>query len=179
MLTVSEFKRLLDRLSIEVATLNKETLTNGAKKLRCSKCGAKTAKITKQTILEDAKADIRKKEARCKICQEAFIAPRAELRSKIGICPRCKREQDALSAKDKKGFSSLSSKVQPLGRYLDNLPPGGRSPEIGSKREKLVSSHDISEYEEGTPRPGWANNSDWKKMRGRQYSDMKKRQRDG
>jgi hypothetical protein len=36
----------------------------------------------------------------------------------------------------------------------------------------------ISEYEEGSPKPGWFTDDDWKKMRGQDYADMKKHHRD-
>jgi uncharacterized protein YifE (UPF0438 family) len=36
----------------------------------------------------------------------------------------------------------------------------------------------ISEYEEGSPKPGWFTDDDWKKMRKQDYADMKKHHRE-
>jgi hypothetical protein len=179
LLTMSEFKGFLEKLSIQISTLSKETLMNVARRLKCSNCEAKAASITRQPASEEGKADAQRREHICKVCQKAFPAPRFVLRSKIGICPKCQEVQDEKLARNRQGSANASPKVRSIGRYMDNLPPGGRTKQTVINREKPISNYDIPEYEEGTPRPGWANNSDWKKMRSGQYSDMKKRQRDG
>ena len=46
------------------------------------------------------------------------------------------------------------------------------------KKRISNSKSDISEYEEGYPKPGWFTDEDWKKMRSQDYADMKKHHRE-
>jgi len=170
------FEDLFDKISTAPPKSRRAILVEVARRLKCSECGAKAARITKEpkTILA---AHTSRPERTCKSCQRDFVPPKFELRSRIGICSQC---QELLIAKENEGkvFSSESG-VRKSGRFIDNLPAGARMREnTPSKREdRPLTDYDIPDYEEGTPRPGWCSDSDWKKMRSRHYSDMKKRQR--
>ena len=178
LLSLNGFKALLAKLSISLSDLGKESLIEGAKKLKCSSCGAKSAKITKQTAQENKKANPSQRVGTCTVCQRAFELPKVALRSQIGLCPQC---QSSKSTIDNAKWVAPRSVPQsrPRARFIDNLPPGGivkKETSMPALR-KHTNKYDIPDYEEGSPRPGWCTDSDWRKMRGRQLTDMKKRHR--
>lgn len=43
--------------------------------------------------------------------------------------------------------------------------------------EESQNNRDIPEFEDGYPRPGWFTDEDWRKLRSRDYADMKSRHR--
>jgi hypothetical protein len=178
-LTPVKFRDLLGKLSTNLAQLSRESLYEIAKKLKCSECGAKAARIGKYELRAIESIDTAKLEDTCKICQRVFIPPKFVLRSNMGLCTSCQADQVAKQVKNDRGSASVAPKPKPIGRYMDNLPPGGRIKQNRPTSKEAIQKYDIPEYEEGTPRPGWASDSDWKKMRSGQYSDMKKRQRGG
>ncbi len=44
--------------------------------------------------------------------------------------------------------------------------------------EKKAAQTEISEYEEGYPRPHWFTDEDWKKVRSQDFTDMRRRHRE-
>ncbi|MDZ7290481.1 MAG: DUF413 domain-containing protein [candidate division KSB1 bacterium] len=41
--------------------------------------------------------------------------------------------------------------------------------------EERKAQNDIPEFEEGDPQPDWFNDDDWKKLRGQDFADMRRR----
>jgi uncharacterized protein YifE (UPF0438 family) len=53
-----------------------------------------------------------------------------------------------------------------------------RAAERRRERERARDKRGIPEYEEGYPRPGWFTDEDWKKLKARDYADVRQRSHD-
>jgi len=76
------------------------------------------------------------------------------------------------------GLSTSDEGKAEIQRRKENGEALLKMQERKKERERGYLGTNIPEHEEGTPKPGWFTDDDWKRMRSRDYADMKNRQKE-